>query len=101
MAASACAAAMHIVSVTRVAREASTPSARPGKMYELFVCVMRRGVPSKSIVPKGLPVPMIAAPFDQRNRSAGFASQRLVGFESGKMTGRAVLACHRSHDLLR
>src|SRR3990167_127782 len=51
---------------------------------------MRNDFPFFIILGNGLPVPMTAAPFVHFNKSSGTASLRLVGLESGKMTGFGV-----------
>ena len=51
---------------------------------------MRTSLPLTSTGEKGLPVPTRARPSLQRSRSAGVASAFEVGFESGKIIGRAV-----------
>src|SRR5208283_5794449 len=81
------AAAMTIASVTRLALEATIPSASPGNMYELLVWSMRTFFPQIVTGSNGLPVPISARPSVQSNKSWGVASQRAVGFESGKMMG--------------
>ena len=97
--ASALAEAMIMASETRVDRETRIPSARPGKMNELLTCEMRTGLPLTSTGRKGLPVPTSTRPSVQRSRSAGVASAFEVGFESGKITGRARMAGHLADNL--
>ena len=67
--ASALADAMIIPSDTRCALDASIPGARPGKMYELFVCVMRTCRPSICTGSNGLPAPTSARPSVQCSKS--------------------------------
>lgn len=81
---------MNIVSVTRNARTAMTPSPTLGKMQELLVWSAVNRLPSRTSGGNGLPVPIIALPSLQVSRSAGVASAREVGFYSGKITGRAL-----------
>src|ERR1035437_7054953 len=85
----ALAEAMIMASETRVVRETRMPSARPGKMNELLTCEMRTSLPFTSTGSYGLPVPTRTRPAVQCSRSAGVASDLDVGFDIGKMMGRA------------
>ncbi len=87
------AAAAIISSLIRVARQAITPSPRPGgKTRALFACAMVWVTPLYSTFGNGEPVAIRARPSVHSSRSVGLASARLVGFDSGRMIGRSVCA---------
>ena len=83
------AAARNIASVTRRAPEAITPWPRPGRCKSY--CTGRSEASARRMDrrPNGLPVATRARPSVQASRSAGVASLREVGFESGKIAGRS------------
>ena len=57
--------------------------------------------PSRRSGGNGLPVPIMARPSrPARMMSAGVASAREVGLDSGKMIGRSIVLGHRAHDRL-
>ena len=62
-------------------------SPTPGKMNALLACPIWRVVPSTTTGSNGLPVATSARPSVHARTWAGVASQREVGFESGRMIG--------------
>ena len=99
-AATACAEAVIMLSVTRVARATVTPRPRPGNTNALFACAIRYVAPPYSTGANGLPVATSARPSVQRIRSAGTASALEVGLDSGMMIGRSSCGRHLPHDRL-
>src|SRR6266404_3402829 len=87
--ASARAAASIIASVTRRAPDATTPSPMAGKMKTLLHCAMGMVRPPYRTGAKGEPVATRARPSVQRIKSSAFASDFVVGFDSGKIIGRS------------
>src|SRR6266571_7686230 len=83
------AAATNIESVTRRAPDAITPKPTPGKMKALLHWPILTDPCSVMIGGNGLPVAISPRPPVHLKRSIGLASLFEVGFESGKITGRA------------
>src|SRR5579863_3445966 len=84
----ACAAASIIALVTRRAPEATSPSPMAGKMKTLLHWAIGIVLPANWTGGKGEPVAIRARPSVQRIKSSGFASDLMVGLESGKIMGR-------------
>ena len=79
---------------------ASTPEADAGKDVGVIALIDRDPLfPLRSTGGNGLPVPINALPSVHRMMSAGLASLREVGFESGKIMGRLALAPWRGSSL--
>ena len=87
------AAAMNSDGGMVAARHTMTPSPSPGNIRALFACPMRYVVPSRSTGPNGLPVATSAAPSVHSSRFVGVCSASTVGFDIGRMIGRAQCAC--------
>ena len=68
------------------------PKPRPGKMNALLPWPIAWSLSPTRTGGNGLPVATIARPWLHASRSSGVASHALVGFDSGKTTGRSTLA---------
>ena len=78
--------------MTLAASVARTASPIAGKMKTLFPCPGVNVFPLKVTGAKGLPLAKIAFPLLDVYACSAVHSERDVGFENGKMTGRSLTA---------